>query len=84
MVDYFTPSNVFEANKGDEDIGSSGVMLIPSSGAGSMTAPNGDPMLVTMGKEGRIYLIDADNLGGYNTQYITDGNETTNADPAYV
>src|SRR5215475_5972031 len=57
-------------------------MLIPSSGPGSATAPNGDPMLVTAGKEGRIYLIDANNLGGYNTQYITDGHQMNNDDPA--
>ncbi|HZZ26641.1 MAG TPA: dockerin type I domain-containing protein [Pirellulales bacterium] len=82
VIDYFTPSNVFELNKNDEDIGTGGVMLIPSIGAGSTTAPNGDPLLVTAGKEGRIYLIDANNLGGYNTQYVVDGNESTNADPA--
>ncbi|HZZ27992.1 MAG TPA: hypothetical protein VFE46_08305, partial [Pirellulales bacterium] len=96
VVDYFTASNVFEMNKNDEDVGSGGVMLIPSTGTEGMTAhfnsgtgtysvqnnSTGDPMLVTAGKEGRIYLIDANNLGGYNTQYITDGNETTNNDPA--
>jgi len=96
VVDYFTPSNVFELNKNDEDIGSAGVLLIPSTGTEARTAQfnnatqtytiqnnsSGDPMLVTLGKEGRIYLIDANNLGGYNTQYITNGNETTNADPA--
>ncbi len=82
IVDYFTPSNVFELNLGDEDMSSGGVTLIPSTGPGSATAPNGDPMLVTAGKEGRIYLIDANNLGGYNTQYVIDGNEMTNNDPA--
>ncbi len=96
VVDYFTPSNVFELNKNDEDIGSGGVLLIPSTGSEAYTAhynsgtntytvqndSTGDPILVTAGKEGRIYMIDANNLGGYNTQYITDGNETTNNDPA--
>ncbi len=82
VVDYFTPSNVFELNLGDEDMSSGGVTLIPSTGPGSATAPNGDPMLVTAGKEGRIYLIDANNLGGFNTQYVVDGNEMTSNDPA--
>jgi hypothetical protein len=82
VVDYFTPSNVFLLNQNDEDIGSGGVLLIPATGPGSATAPNGDPMLVTAGKEGRIYLLDANNLGGYNTQYITDGHEMANDDPA--
>src|SRR5207248_2847960 len=56
-------------------------------GPGAMTAPNGHQMLVTAGKEGRIYLIDAGNMGGFNTQYVIDGREidsTTNSavDPA--
>jgi hypothetical protein len=82
VVDYFTPSNVFEMNLNDEDVGSTGVLLIPSTGAGSMTAPDGDAMLTAAGKEGRLYLIDADNLGGYNTAYVADGFELTNEDPS--
>jgi Dockerin type I domain/PQQ enzyme repeat len=87
VVDFFTPSNAKILNLHDEDIGSGGVLLIPTTGPGSATAPNGDPMLVTAGKEGRIYLIDANNMGGFNTQYVTDGREidsTTNSavDPA--
>ncbi|HEY2762198.1 MAG TPA: hypothetical protein VGI75_15675, partial [Pirellulales bacterium] len=83
VVDYFTPSNVFLLNKNDEDIGSGGLLLIPSTGPEARTAhfdsatgtynvqadSIGDPMLVTAGKEGQIYLIHANNLGGYNTQY---------------
>jgi hypothetical protein len=96
VVDYFTPSNVYELNLHDEDLGSSGVLLIPSSGLDARTAhfnsatqtwniqadSTGDPMLVLAGKEGRVYLIDANNMGGFNTQYITDGDQTTNNDPA--
>ncbi len=82
VVDYFTPSNVRVLNIHDEDLGSGGVLLIPSTGPGSATAPNGDSMLVTAGKEGRIYLIDAGNMGGFNTQYVIDGRDidsTTNS-----
>ena len=96
VVDYFTPSNAYELNLSDEDIGSGGVLLIPSTGPDARTAhfnsgtgtytvqsdSTGDPMLVTAGKEGRIYLIDANNMGGFNTQYITDGNQLTANDPA--
>lgn len=81
VVDYFTPSNVRVLNIHDEDLGSGGTLLIPSTGPGSATAPNGDPMLVTAGKEGRIYLIDANNMGGFDTQYVIDGHDvdsTTN------
>jgi hypothetical protein len=86
VVDYFTPSNVRILNTIDADLGSGGVLLIPSSGPGSATAPNGDAMLVTAGKEGRIYLIDAGNMGGFNTQYVTDGHDVSGSaattDPA--
>ena len=81
IVDFFTPSNEYEMNKNDEDVGSGGVLLIPASGPG-YSNPDGDPMLVTGGKEGRLYLLDADNLGGFNTTYITEGYETTNQDPS--
>ena len=86
VVDYFAPSNLWELNLSDEDIGSGGVLLIPSTGSEAETAyynattqtytiqnnGGGDPMLVTAGKEGRIYLLDANNLGGYNTAYDTE------------
>ncbi len=77
VVDYFTPSNARILNTIDADIGSGGVLLIPSTGPGSATAPNGDQMLVTAGKEGRVYLIDAGNMGGFNTQYVTDGHDVS-------
>jgi hypothetical protein len=81
VVDYFTPSNEFELNNMDEDIGSGGVTILPASGPG-FSNPSGDQMLVTAGKEGRLYLLDAGNLGGFNTAYITDGFETTAHDPS--
>jgi hypothetical protein len=83
VIDFFAPSNTFELNVIDADLGSAAVTLIPSVGPDAITAPNGDPVLVTGGKEGRLYLLDADNLGGYNTQFVVDGHERqTNADPA--
>ena len=81
VVDYFVPSNVVELNDGDLDLGSGGVTIIPASGPG-YSNPDGDPMLVIAGKEGRIYLLDSDNLGGYNTAYNTDGYESTAEDPS--
>ncbi|HUB27724.1 MAG TPA: dockerin type I domain-containing protein [Tepidisphaeraceae bacterium] len=81
VVDFFVPSNEFEMNKNDEDLGSGGVLMIPASGPG-YSNPDGDPMLVVAGKEGRIYLLDDGDLGGYNTAYIADGYETTNQDPS--
>jgi hypothetical protein len=80
-VDFFTPSNEYELNLHDLDLGSGGTLLIPASGPG-YSNPDGDPMLVVSGKEGRVYLLDAGNLGGYNTAYITGGFEQTNQDPS--
>jgi hypothetical protein len=81
VVDYFVPSNEWELNKNDLDLGSGGVTLIPASGPG-FSNPDGDTMLAVAGKEGRLYLLDSGNLGGFNTAYITAGDEQTNADPS--
>jgi hypothetical protein len=81
VVDFFTPSNEYELNKNDLDLGSGGTLLIPAMGPG-YSNPDGDTMLVVGGKEGRIYLLDSGNLGGYNTAYITGGFEQTNQDPS--
>jgi hypothetical protein len=81
VVDFFVSSNEYEMNNNDEDLGSGGVLMIPASGPG-YSNPDGDPMLVVAGKEGRIYLLDDGNLGGFNTAYIADGYETTNQDPS--
>jgi hypothetical protein len=56
---YFTPADQWTLDQGDLDLGSGGVMILPQQiGA----HPN---QLVTMGKDGLIYLIDRDELGGF-------------------
>lgn len=60
-LDYFTPDLQAYYSKYDLDIGSAGVMLLPpQSGA---QHPH---LLVASGKDGRIYLLDQDNLGHFN------------------
>jgi PQQ-like domain len=56
VEDYFTPFDQSCLEAKDTDFGSGGVVLFPSSNK-----------LVTVGKEGRVYLLDRDNLGKYNT-----------------
>jgi len=59
VVDSFTPFEQAELNANDGDFGSGGVLLLPDQGL--------DPahLMLAAGKTGAIYLIDRDNLGGY-------------------
>jgi len=56
VADYFTPDNQQTLASEDNDLGSSGLMLIPGTHLGTVA-----------GKEGSIYLLDLSNLGHYNT-----------------
>ncbi len=59
VVDSFTPSNYFSLDGGDVDLGSGGVLVFPDQ-------PGSNPHLaVAGGKDGRVFLIDRDNMGGY-------------------
>jgi hypothetical protein len=77
VQDYFAPSNALRLNRIDADIGSGGVLLIPDAITSTVPGHVGHHMLITGGKEGRIYLIDRENLGGFNTAYPTPINGTT-------
>lgn len=61
VSDYFTPFNQSSLSTGDVDLGSSGFVLLPDqSGASTHLG-------ISAGKEGRIYLLDHDNLGKFHT-----------------
>ena len=61
LVDFFTPYNQAKLAEGDLDLGSAGVTLLPQQ-------PGQFPNLaVTSGKNGHIYLLNRDRLGGYNS-----------------
>jgi hypothetical protein len=55
----FTPSNVFNLDQGDTDFGSGGVLLLP------LQNPPLTRLATAAGKDGRMFLLDRDNLGGY-------------------
>jgi uncharacterized protein (TIGR03437 family) len=63
VADYFTPFNVQDLNNGDIDTGSSGALLLPDL-VGSAAHHH---LLVSAGKEGRIYLLDRDNMGSFQS-----------------
>ena len=62
LADYFTPFNQDSLNSVDEDLGSGGPLLLPDS-VGSTGHPH---LLVGCGKEGKIYLVDRDNMGQFS------------------
>jgi hypothetical protein len=62
VADYFTPFNQATLAINDTDFGSGGPLLLPDA-VGSVAHPH---LMVACGKEGRVYLLDRDNLGHYN------------------
>ena len=61
VSDYFTPHNQEDLDAGDIDLGSGGPMLLPD-----FPGTPHPQMLVGAGKEGIIYLIDRNNMGGFD------------------
>jgi hypothetical protein len=59
-LDYFTPYNQAYLYRQDLDLGSGGVILLPDQ-LGSHTHE-----MIAVGKEGSFYVVDRDQLGGYN------------------
>ena len=60
IMDMFTPSDANCIDHDDLELGSGGVALLPTD------FTNGNQYAATTSKEGRLYLIDINNLGGYN------------------
>jgi hypothetical protein len=60
VLDLFTPSNQVNLDHGDNDFGSGGLMVLPDQ-------PGSTPHLaVATGKEGTLFLMNEDSLGGYS------------------
>ncbi|CAK0760992.1 exported hypothetical protein [Gammaproteobacteria bacterium] len=62
VVSYFTPFNQEYLNNEDIDLGSGGPLVLPNLPI-SFAHPH---LLTQVGKEGTIYLVDRDVLGGYD------------------
>ena len=63
VASWFTPYNWQQLENGDIDLGSGGVLLIP-----------GTSLAFSGGKEGIVYLVDRDNMGGLTSNPTTDDN----------
>src|SRR6202795_3002653 len=61
VSDQFTAFNQNYLSDNDLDLGSGGVLLLPDQSSGPTH------LMAQASKEGRIYLVDRDNLGGYNS-----------------
>lgn len=62
LVDWFTPDNQSCLANTDTDLGAGEPILLPDQTSGPVLH-----LLLQMGKEGVIYLIDRDNMGGLQT-----------------
>jgi hypothetical protein len=59
LLSIFTPSDVAKLDKGDVDFGSGGVLLLPPLSASY------PPLAVAAGKNGTMFLLSQNDLGGY-------------------
>ena len=65
LLDYFTPQDQQSLDNGDQDLGSGGVLLLPDQ-------PGSFPhILVEAGKEGRIYVVNRDQMTTNNSHYCS-------------
>jgi hypothetical protein len=65
VADFFAPFNQVALNAADLDIASAGLTLLPDS-FGTAAHPH---LIVGAGKDGTIYVLDRDKMGGYNGSY---------------
>ncbi len=64
VIDYFTPSNQLKLEKGDYDLASSGVLLLPAG----LDGPAHPDLLLASGKQGTIYVINRNNMGHFHSR----------------
>jgi Chitobiase/beta-hexosaminidase C-terminal domain/Legume lectin domain len=64
--DMFAPFDQARLDSGDSDQGSAGVVVLPEAVSG------GKHLMVQVGKSGRVYILDRNNLGGFHPTNTSD------------
>jgi hypothetical protein len=64
VADYFTMFNEVAQSSADQDLGSGGELLLPDMLDSTNTVKH---LVVGAGKDGKIYLVDRDNMGKFNS-----------------
>lgn len=62
LADYFEPFEYVSMDAGDRDLGSAGVQLLD---AGTFQGTGVTRIAVSIGKNGKAYIMNANNLGGF-------------------
>ncbi len=81
VTDYFTMDNTTSESNGDIDLGSGGLMLLPSLPGKSGSAVS---LAVGAGKDGNLYVVDQTNLGKFSTTTDAIYQQLSNALPGGV
>jgi hypothetical protein len=77
LTDYFCPTDENELNLFDGDLGSGSPTGLPAS----FGTPEDPDLLVEVGKSGKVYLLDRDNLGGVDQGPRGDDNVVSETGP---
>lgn len=62
LTDYFEPHEYISMDAGDRDLGSGGVALLDST---TFSGTGVSRIAVTIGKNAKAYIMNANNLGGF-------------------
>ena len=65
VLDIFTPFNVDTLDHGDLDFGSGGLLVLPDMPGA--TIPH---LAVAAGKDGNMYILNRDKLGGFDKAHV--------------
>ena len=67
-VQFFAPNNAANLDANDEDFGAGGPVALTTADFGTSAHPH---LLVQEGKDGRVFLIDANHMGGFKQKPST-------------